>query len=214
MLRRSNIQRWGYAPSVYPFRKPFYDTPYDEDRHAMHHSKTKQKRRPYPAWMDHGIDGTGSGIGLYRAHPLSKHHGILADNLQRDTEHVPRVFKAMTQGFAHESGQKRYSTGSKLPQPQMHPYLTGEPCPVYGWRILDHNVPRNFDAPQVPLEKVRYKPYVALHERRIIGEDGSSSTAKISAKGEDKSVATKSSSSEGKGGKDTKPLLKRLFFWQ
>ena len=95
----------------------------------------------------------------------------------------------------------------------MHPYLNGEPCPVYGWRILEHNyTARQFDAPQVPADKLRYKPYVALHERRIVGE------AEIPAASKDDGKVVPTGS--GEGGKkqqqqqESKPLLKRLFFWQ
>jgi hypothetical protein len=218
MLRRTNTNRWGFAPSVYPFRKPFYDTPYDQDRHNNHFNSQRRRHQAYPAWMDHGVDGSGRAVGLYRAHPLSKYYGTLKDNLQRENEHVPRVFRAIAQGYAHFSGRTLYSNGAKLPQPQMHPYLTGEPCPVYGWRILDHNnVTRTFDAPQVPLDKVRYKPYVALHERRIVGENEIPATpASDDSSTEGKKIVPKDDSSKGgkKGSSESKPLLKRLFFWQ
>jgi len=189
---------------VYPFRKPFYDTPYDEDRHKLNSRALDAKPKTYPAWMDHGYDGTGRSIGLHRTHPLSKATG----NLQRDAEHVPRVFRAIIQGYAHRSGVTLY-TGAKLPRPHTHPYLTGEPCPVYGWRVLEPFVVRQFDTPQVSADKQRYRPYVALHERRIIGESTEASAESARPRrdgGEAKPPATKQ--------QESKPLLKRLFFWQ
>ena len=211
MLRRTQAARWGGAPQVYPFRKPFYDTPYDQDRHGDHQwYRPRRTQAAYPAWMEHGIDGTGKSIGLYRAHPLSKYYGTLTDNLQRTHADVPRVFRAITQGYAHTNGRTIYSAGAKLPQPQMHPWVNGEPCPVYGWRILEHNyTARQFDAPQVPADKLRYKPYVALHERRIVGEAEIPAASK-----DDKKVVPKDGSGGEDKKQDSKPLLKRLFFWQ
>lgn len=196
MLRRTAASRWNQAPTVYPFRKPFYDTPYDQDRHQKNLMTLRTKKASYPAWMDHGYDGTGESIGLYRHHPLSK---SLVGSLQRDHESVGRVFKSIIQGFHHKNGRTLYS-GGKLPNPSRHPYLTGEPCPVYGWRVIDHSIVRQFDAPQVSAEKARYKPYVALHERKIIGEE---------------TVVKKETPPETDNKKkEAKPLLKRLFFWQ
>jgi hypothetical protein len=109
------------------------------------------------------------------------------------------------QGFAHRSGVTLY-TGPKLPKPHLHPYLTGQPCPVYGWRVLEHSVIRAFDAPQLSADKLRYKPYVALHERRIVGESVEASSESARPKGDSPPPAKKA--------QDAKPLLKRLFFWR
>ncbi len=206
MLRRSRFVLWGQAPAVYPFPKPFHDTPFDEDRHRLDRRNLHKYAKTYPAWMDKGYDGTGRSIGLYRAHPLSPLQG----SLRRTKQDVPRIFRMMTQGVPHASGVTLYYRGGKVPKPNMHPYLTGEPCPVYGWKVLDYNVIRQFDAPQVPPEKARYKAYVALQERRLMGPAatlGSKDTPKPSG-GSAPPPAVKEDESK------SKPLLKRLFFWR
>ncbi|CCW61155.1 unnamed protein product [Phytomonas sp. EM1] len=185
------------APAVYPFTKPFHDTPYDQDRTRFDSTKNIVKQNTWPAWMDHGIDGTGYGIGLHRAHPLSKLRG----NLSRNPKEVPRVLAMMIQGVWHKSGTKLYFRGGKPPNPSKHPYLTGEPCPVYGWKITDPTVIREFDFPYVEPDKIRYKPYVALQERKIMGSDVADQ------KGNPLTAVSQDDSS-------TKPLAKRLFFWK
>lgn len=196
------------APSVYPFVKPFHDTPYDQDR--TRHDVTKKISTPYqrwPKWMDEGADGTGYGIGLHRTHPLSKLQG----NLKRGTRDVPRVLNMMIQGVWHKSGTKLYFRGGKPPNPSVHPYLTGEPCPVYGWKVLDESVTREFNVPNIDKEKLRYKPYVALHERKLMGSELISTEDKnVSSTSPTASIAPR----EGKGSAVKKPLVKRLFFWQ
>ena len=216
MLRRSAVSRWGEAPSVYPYHKPFLRTPYDQDRHKL------RQRSPYapragidatapPAWLSKGIDGTGHGVGLARHHPLS----TLTGNLQQTPENVERIMSATMTGFQHQNGRRLYYRGGKVPQPQMHPYLTGEPCPVHGWKILDHDVTRKFEAPTQDKERVTYRPYVALHEQKIHDMD---KPAQIAAGGSPNAPATTDGSTPKKppagGGKKDKPLLKRLFFWQ
>lgn len=199
------------APTTYPFMKPFHDTPHDQDRTRFDVTKKQlTPSRSWPAWMDEGADGTGYGIGLHRTHPLSDLRG----NLKRTPQHVPRVLNMMIQGVWHKSGNKLYFRGGKPPNPSTHPYLTGEPCPVYGWKVLDENVTREFNVPHIDKEKMRYKPYVALHERRLLGSqltpaedtaaDGSSSRA----------VTVKEKGPNGSPQKEKKPLVKRLFFWQ
>ncbi|KEG12854.1 hypothetical protein DQ04_01371010 [Trypanosoma grayi] len=182
------------APSVYPFVKPFHDTPYDEDRSRHDVLKRRLRKNNWPEWMDNGADGTGYGIGLHRVHPLSKLRG----NLKNSPTHIPRVLSMMIQGVWHKSGVKLYFRGGKPPNPSKHPYLTGEPCPVYGWRVTDESVIRQFNMPSVDSAKIRYKPYVALQERKIMGLKA---PAPI-----EPSMPTK--------GTETKPLVKRLFFWQ
>jgi hypothetical protein len=140
--------------------------------------------------MESGIDGTGRGIGLHRAHSLS----TLKGNTQRTSQNVPRIFAAVMQGYRHESGITQYSRGRKVPNPSLHPFLTGEPCPVYGWKVLDHGVTRAFDAPHT--DKMRYKPYVAIHERRLTG------------------IAPLPAPTSPPPKESSKPLLKRLFFWK
>ncbi|KAG5488781.1 hypothetical protein JIQ42_00398 [Leishmania sp. Namibia] len=183
------------APSVYPFRKPFHDTPYDQDRGRLDKTKNLLRDNKWPAWMDQGADGTGFGIGLNRAHPLSKLRG----NLRRNPSEVPRVLNMMIQGVWHKSGNKLYFRGGKPPNPSTHPYLTGEPCPVYGWKITDPGVIREFNLPK-PERDRRYKPYVALQERKIMG---------MQAPVHEQSPLTASKEST-----DSKPLMKRLFFWK
>jgi hypothetical protein len=207
MLRRSATLRHGQAPAVYPFSKPFADTPHDQDRHRLNLERRKSEghRTPGgPEWMRHGADGTGRGIALYRTHPLSK----LKANTARSKENVPRIMTAMMQGFSHKSGRKMYYVGGKVPNPSLHPFLTGEPCPLYGWRVLDAGVIRQFEAPVIDASKMRYKPYVALHERRLLGIDAPADGGKPAADG--KEVAVKGDGDAA----DAKPLLKRLFFWK
>ncbi|GET93456.1 hypothetical protein, conserved [Leishmania tarentolae] len=184
------------APSVYPFTKPFHDTPYDQDRGRFDTTKNILRENKWPAWMDHGADGTGYGIGLNRTHPLSKLRG----NLRRNPSEVPRVLNMMIQGVWHKSGNKLYFRGGKPPNPSTHPYLTGEPCPVYGWKITDPGVIREFNLPQPEKDKTRYKPYVALQERKIMGMQAPMK--------EQIAVPTSEEST------DSKPLMKRLFFWK
>lgn len=182
------------APSTYPFVKPFHDTPYDQDRTKFDRTKSLSGQQRWPAWMDNGADGTGYGIGLHRTHPLSKLRG----NLKRGPRDVPRVLNMMIQGVWHKSGSKLYFRGGKPPNPSKHPFLTGEPCPVYGWRVTDPLVVRQFSIPSLEKEKVRYKPYVALQERKIMGVRSPGAGTVIPAAKLDAS----------------KPLMKRLFFWE
>lgn len=183
------------APSVYPFVKPFHDTPYDQDRGRYDQARRLVKSGSWPTWMNSGADGTGYGIGLHRQHPLSKLRG----NLRRSTQDVPRVLNMMIQGVWHKSGNKLYFRGGKPPNPSKHPYLTGEPCPVYGWKVTDPSVIREFNLPQPQKDKVRYKAYVALQERKIMG-------SVVPIKKESSPLESDASSS--------KPLVKRLFFWK
>ncbi|CCW69262.1 unnamed protein product [Phytomonas sp. Hart1] len=185
------------APTVYPFTKPFHDTPYDQDRGRFDTTKNILKQNEWPVWMDQGADGTGFGIGLHRAHPLSKLQG----NLSRKPSEVPRVLAMMIQGVWHKSGTKLYFRGGKPPNPSKHPYLTGEPCPVYGWKVTDPLVTREFDFPHIEQDQMRYKPYVALQERKVDGSDVADSKANSL-----KPLSQDDSS--------TKPFVKRLFFWQ
>lgn len=226
MLRRSTPARFNEAPQVFPFHKPFLRTPYDEDRHKMRrrsmYRPTKDEQEP-PQWQAVGINGTGHGVGLHRTHPLSPLRG----NLQQTPENVPRIFQAVTQGFRHDNGNRLYYRGGKVPQPQMQPYLTGEPCPVHGWKITDHEVTRKFEAPIQDKEKVTYKPYVALQEQQLYEETLEKKPAALPASSSADGGASSSSSppapvpdkpaadgGAAKGGKTNKPLLKRLFFWQ
>ncbi|CAD2212893.1 hypothetical protein AGDE_04933 [Angomonas deanei] len=200
MFSSSNIVRRGVfhsAPATYPFVKPFNDTPHDQDRHRYDRVSTLHKKKDWPEWMDRGADGTGHGIGLHRSHPLSK----LKGNLRRGPSDVPRVLNMMIQGVWHKSGVKLYFRGGKPPNPSKHPYLTGEPCPVYGWRVTDPGVIREFSVPAVEKDKVRYKPYVALQERKIMNFDATV-PAKVGETGDQSEKP------------DSKPLMKRLFFWK
>lgn len=202
MLRQSGVCRRGVfhnAPATYPFVKPFHDTPYDQDRSRFDKTHRLVEQRRWPAWMDHGADGTGHGIGLHRTHPLSKLQG----NMRRGTRDVPRVLNMMIQGVWHKSGNKLYFRGGKPPNPSKHPYLTGEPCPIYGWKITDPSVIREFNVPHVEKDKVRYKPYVALQERKIMGSHAPSQVKEGLVPKE-----------EGTAKSEAKPLMKRLFFWK
>lgn len=202
MLRKSVASRRGVfhnAPAVYPFVKPFHDTPYDQDRTRHDKTRVLVEQQRWPAWMDQGSDGTGFGIGLHRTHPLSKLRG----NLRRGNKDVPRVLTMMIQGVWHKSGTKLYFRGGKPPNPSKHPYLTGEPCPVYGWKVTEPSVIREFNVPQIEKDKVRYKPYVALQERKIMGMTTAAPKENAPA------VAR-----EEKKDSEAKPLMKRLFFWQ
>lgn len=194
MLKRTAIPLAVFhnAPTVYPFNKPFHDTPYDQDRHRHDNTRKHVKKPEYPKWMDEGSDGTGFGIALHRTHPLSKLRG----NLRRNPKNVPRIIQMMTQGVWHKSGRKLYFLGGKPPNPSQHPFLTGEPDPVYGWKVTEPLATRQFNVPAVEKDKQRYKPYVALQERKIIGTPVASS----------KTPAVKEPAK--------KPLMKRLFFWK
>nr|CCC95561.1 unnamed protein product [Trypanosoma congolense IL3000] len=197
MLRVSPSCRRGVyhnAPSVYPFVKPFHDTPFDEDRCKHDFVKQRWRSNDWPEWMDNGADGTGYGIGLHRTHPLSKLRG----NLKRGPSHVPRVLGMMVQGVWHKSGVKLYFRGGKPPNPSVHPYLTGEPCPIYGWKVTDESVIRQFNVPVVEGSDLRYKPYVALQERKIMGTQ----------------VSPHRKTPVAGGAPESKPLVKRLFFWR
>ncbi|CBH17987.1 hypothetical protein, conserved [Trypanosoma brucei gambiense DAL972] len=197
MLRCSCACRRGVyhnAPSVYPFVKPFHDTPYDQDRGRHDSVGQRYRKNSWPEWMDNGADGTGYGIGLHRTHPLSRLRG----NLKRSPSHVPRVLGMMIQGVWHKSGVKLYFRGGKPPNPSVHPYLTGEPCPLYGWKVTDESVIRQFNMPSIDGTNFRYKPYVALQERKIMGVQVPSDSVSLAS------------------GRTTesKPLAKRLFFWR
>jgi hypothetical protein len=202
MLRRTPLfgALFHNAPTVYPFQKPFHDTPHDQDRtsHDVIH-KAHNSSASWPAWMDHGADGTGHGIGLHRTHPLSRLRG----NFKRGKQDVGRVFDMMIHGVWHKSGRKLYFSGGKPPNPSQHPFLTGEPCPIYGWKVTDASVIRQFNVPHVEKDKIRYRPYVALQERKILGDT-------YAVKSTGKSITTKKPRSEHA----QKPLMKRLFFWQ
>ncbi|KAK7197312.1 hypothetical protein NESM_000678200 [Novymonas esmeraldas] len=184
------------APSVYPYTKPFHDTPYDQDCGRYDKTKNILHQNKWPVWMEQGSDGTGYGIGLHRTHSLSH----LKGNLRRTPREVPRVFSMMIQGVWHKSGNKLYFRGGKPPNPSTHPFLTGEPCPVYGWKITDPAVIRDFNLPQPEKGKSRYKPYVALHERKIMGAPAP--------------TTEKSPAATAPVASDSKPLMKRLFFWK
>lgn len=164
--------------------------------HYAHYERQHGETRPAaPAWMSEGFDGTGRGLGLYREHPLSQ----LKGNTERTPENTPKMLRAMITGIYHKSGVVMYFRGGKVPNPMKHPYLTGEPCPVYGWRVLDGDVIRKFEAPTVEKEKQRYKPYVAVQERELMKADNDlPAVPQKAASGKD----------------DGKPLLKRLFFWK
>lgn len=196
------------APSVYPFKKPFHDTPYDQDKHRLDVTHRHVKTSPWPRWMDVGADGTGQGIGLHRVHPLSKLRG----NMNRSPSNVPRIFDMMVHGVWHKSGRKLYFNGGKPPNPSTHPYLTGEPCPVYGWKVTDSHATRPFNVPHVEKEKVRYRPYVALQERKILGMSSAADHMEKGAAPPSGSLAKSASGDESKS--TSKPLMKRLFFWK
>mmetsp|Transcript_52812 Transcript_52812/g.60684 ORF Transcript_52812/g.60684 Transcript_52812/m.60684 type:complete len:209 (-) Transcript_52812:32-658(-) len=194
------------APSVYPFKKPFHDTPYDQDRHRLDVTRNHVKENPWPVWMDVGADGTGHGIGLHRTHPLSKLRG----NMRRTPSNVPKIFDMMVHGVWHKSGRKLYFKGGKPPNPSTHPYLTGEPCPVYGWKVTDPNATRAFNVPHIEKDKQRYRPYVALQERRILGTSSEAVDVKDRGTATTGNVAKSATDSPVK----SKPLMKRLFFWK
>lgn len=184
--------RWGQAPFVYPFPKPFHDTPHDEDR--FRYRRLYERKPRYPDWMDRGMPGTQQGAGLHRAHPLSHLRG----NLRRGKEDVPRVLKVMLQGIRNHSGGPPIAGKGKVPNPSQFPYVTGEPDKVYNWKVTDPEIIRKFEMPHIEPEKRRYKAYVAMQEQLILGDAPS-------AKGTDV-VPEKP--------KPAKPLLKRLFFWK
>jgi hypothetical protein len=211
-MRRTAVVRWGQAPNTYPYRKPFHRTPYDEDRHKMRRKSPYPTTEPRsPKWMYAGLDGTGRGIGLHRTHPLSS----LTGNLQETQENIPRIFRAMMRGFSHTSGARLYYKGGKVPHPEMHPFLTGRPDPVHGWKILDHDVTRKFEAPIVDKERVVYKPYVALHEKKLYEDDDAQKKKDEAAALEAGGPGAKPPvADKPRKDKSDKPLLKRLFFWQ
>jgi len=210
MRRHTAVLLRMYAPDgVYPYRQPFYDTPYDEDRNPRDVNNAGAVP-PYPRWMDHGIDGTGYGAGLHRAHPLSK----LNDNMQRDYASIPRIFGAMTMGINAKNGQMMYYRGGKPPNPSRHPYLTGEPCPVYGWRVTDHAVTRTFEMPVVDKEKQKYKPYCAMQDHRLLqAAAAAGSDGPAPAKAKDAPAAAGAPPPAAKD-KPMDQLKKRLFFWR
>lgn len=120
----------------------------------------------------------------------------------------------MIQGVWHKSGNKLYFRGGKPPNPSVHPYLTGEPCPVYGWKVLDERATRDYHVPNIDKEKMRYKPYVALHERRLMGvpvAGGSSGNGAPDSATAPPPVPTSDVSNDVP---EKKPLVKRLFFWR
>jgi hypothetical protein len=211
MLRRTSCSlilygNYHQSPSVYPFPQPFKDTIADGNVNRKHVRRQEAFKNSWPAWMDEGSDGTGHGIGLHRTHPLSQ----LKGNLKRSPAHAPRIFNMMMKGVWHKSGVKLYFRGGKPPNPSMHPYLTGEPCPVYGWRVLDEGATRLFNVPVVEKDKVRYKPYVALQERKFITDVARETAA---ARGPPKETALSAGGDAAKSD-DKKPLIKRLFFWK
>ena len=205
MLRRSQRLFPLNGPYVYPFPQPFRDTPFDEDRFKTDirlQSSLKRLKPPvYPEWMDKGLPGTGRAIGIYRAHPLSH----LSDNFKTDIENLPRTLQMIISGVWHSNNKKFYSNHKKAPNPKVQPYLTGEPCPVYGWKVTDPSVIRQFEAPHIE-DRSRYKPYVGVQERKMM-ESYTEGTS------DSKSVTTEKKPKEDAPKKD-KPLLKRLFFWQ
>jgi hypothetical protein len=209
MLRRANVllKKVPRAPPTYPFPKPFYDTPYDEDR-VLQRAKTEH-RDAYPQWMDNGIDGSGLGAGMYRPHPLSKD---MKSNLSRSKWNVPHIYDRMLHGFHLESGEKKGRKGKRIANPSRFPYLTGEPCPVFGWKITAPEAIRTFEVPAVDIEKIRYKPYVALNERKMMEKSGVTSE-EVGIAYKDETAVAKQDEPDTKAPKD-KPLLKKLFFWR
>eukprot|EP00658_Telonema_sp_P-2_P069371 TRINITY_DN58564_c0_g1_i1.p1 TRINITY_DN58564_c0_g1~~TRINITY_DN58564_c0_g1_i1.p1 ORF type:complete len:123 (-),score=13.12 TRINITY_DN58564_c0_g1_i1:112-480(-) len=107
----------------------------------------------------------------------------------------------MMKGVPHRSGLKFYYRGGKPPNPSRHPYLTGEPCPVYGWKVLDSSVTRQYHSPHIEKGQVLLKPYVALHERGILGNLANDDTA-VSPSGSDSNKALTTSAASDK---DDKP---------
>jgi hypothetical protein len=208
MLRRSGVCAAGINPSVYPFPQPFHDTPYDRQRTDFFPRKASPKAETVRSikWMTEGFDGTGRGIGIYRPHPLSQLQG----NFSQKVENIPTMLNMMMKGVPHRSGLIFYYRGGKPPNPSKHPYLTGEPCPVYGWKVLDTNVTRQFHSPHIEKGQVLLKPYVALHERGILGNLAKESALPSSGSSTSKAVSAAPSSAA----KEDKPLLKRLFFWR
>eukprot|EP00758_Cryptobia_borreli_P015409 Tbor_TRINITY_DN6022_c0_g2::TRINITY_DN6022_c0_g2_i3::g.10619::m.10619 len=198
-MRRTQCCASAMAPSVYPFKKPFHETPFDQDRTYSKRFPTKLKRKnTYDnSWMRKGADPTGTGIGLHRKHPLSK----LKGNMQRTNRNVPVIFNMMMQGVKHKSGITLYYNGGKPPNPSKHPYMLGTPCPVFGWRYLEPELIRRFEHPQVANDQIKYKPYVALHEAKLVNNVYSSNASSDSTPVSDKKPKEKS-------------LLKKLFFWQ
>lgn len=203
-MRRNATRLWQSAPQVYPFRKPFYDTPYDEDRHRFDVTKASLTDKPYPEWLDKGANGYGRGIGVERTHPLSK----LKGNFSREAADVPRMVQMMAKGVLHASGKYLYRRKvGKAPNPSRQPYLTGEPCPVYGWKHTDTMPTRKFETPFIQ-DRNRYKPYVGVQERQIVENTPEIPSAKSKAP-----VAGAGSAAQRES-KESKPLLKRLFFWK
>jgi hypothetical protein len=211
MLRRTSCRAALYgsyhrAPSVYPFPQPFKETIADGNVHPKHVTRQDAFKNNWPQWMDEGMDGTGHGIGLHRTHPLSDLRG----NLRRTPSQTPRIFNMMMKGVWHKSGVKLYFRGGKPPNPSTHPYLTGEPCPVYGWRVMDHQVTRQFNVPALDKDKIRYKPYVALQERKFMTGTG----APVAQAPTDVPALPTGQGGSPAAKDEKKPLLKRLFFWQ
>jgi hypothetical protein len=187
------------SPHIYPFIQPFHDTPYDEERHKFDvRRRAEEVKKTWPGWMDTGLPGTGYGIGIHRTHPLSH----LKSNFVQDVENLPLVYAKMMQGVYHRNGKRFYSRAKKAPEPAQHPYLTGEPCPVYGWKVTDRTGIRRFEAPHIE-DRFRYKPYVALQEKKLMVDDDGD----ISPPKEIKKPATPKK-------EEKKSLRKRLFFWQ
>jgi len=83
---------------------------------------------------------------------------------------------------------------------------------VYGWRVTDGTVIRDYSsAPKLDKTTVRYKAYVALHERKYSTATTDVAVAPKAAPPGQKAAGTKEAppSTEAK-----KPLIKRLFFWK
>ena len=198
-------------PRMYPFRQPFDDTPYDEERHKLGWRMVDLAKgsHQWPSWMDEGLPATGHGIGINRAHPLSQ----LKDNYSTDWEShgISRTLQMISQGKFHANGRRFYSRANKAPNPLEHPWLTGEPCPVYGWKVLDHDVIRKFETPVI-VDKTRYKPYVAVQEKLLM-DDVPVTEASGGPLSNDKKAVEKKAPQADKPKKD-KSMMKRLFFWR
>ena len=206
MLRRTTgtlvmYTRYNQHETTYPYPEPFKNTPYEKKFYTP-------AARHWPRWMDEGVDGTGSGIGLYRTHPMSK----LKGNLSRKIDHIPYVIRLMVQGVYHASGEKYVRKHGRVPDPFRFPVLTGKPSGLVKWVHEEPELLRTFEVP-VPdeLRKDVYKPYVALHEMGAVPVDANK-PLEIGAGGSS-AVALKGGPGAAPPA-ESKPLKKRLFFWK
>ena len=157
--KRATFTRYSQFETTYPYAEPFAGTPYEK-------KLFEARKTVYPSWMDRGVDGFGSGIGLYRTHRLSK----LKANMVRNRDNIPYYIRRMTKGVYHESGRKLIKSGGRIPDPTRVPVLTGHASALTGWVHTEKHLIRRFPTTgPLPGKDDRYFSLLQAHVKSAAG---------------------------------------------